>query len=42
MEKFRGNASRILTEDKINEAIKSLLELEMVENIPELLKQVTL
>ena len=42
MEKFSHNASRILTQDKIKGAVKVLLELEKVENISELIKQITL
>ncbi len=42
VEKFRHNASRILIQDKIEKAVKSLLELETVEDISELMKQVTL
>ena len=42
VEKFKRNASRSLRQDKIAEAVKSLLELEKVENIAELVKQITL
>lgn len=42
IEKFRHNASRILTKDKIEGAIKTLLELEKVENVSEFMDQVTL
>jgi hypothetical protein len=42
VEKFRQNASRILTEDKIEAAVKSLLELEKMGDAAELVKQVTL
>lgn len=42
VEKFRGNASKLLTEDKIDKAIKLLFELERVDNIQDLMKQVTL
>jgi len=42
IEKFKRNASRILTRDKIDEAIKSLLDLEKLENIAELTMQITL
>jgi 2-methylcitrate dehydratase PrpD len=42
VEKFRHNASGILTQGKINGAVKALLELEKVENIVDLMKQVTL
>ena len=42
MEKFRGNVSRRLTEDKIDKAIKSLLQLESIEDITELTKRVAL
>ena len=40
--KFKHNASRILTQAKIKEAIESLLELEAVGNISELMEQVTI
>jgi len=42
VEKFRHNASRILSQDKMDKAIKLLSELERVENISELAKQVVL
>jgi len=42
VEKFRHNASRILNRDKIERAIKTILELETTENISVLMKQVTL
>jgi len=42
VEKFRHNASRVLTQDKIDRASKALLELETVTNISELMKQVTI
>jgi 2-methylcitrate dehydratase PrpD len=41
-EKFRHNASRILTRDKIERAIQVLLELETLENTSELMNLVTL
>ena len=41
-EKFRHNASRILTQNKIEGAVKSIWEVETVENISELVDQVTL
>ena len=40
--KYRHNASRILTQDKIEGSVKALLELETLDNISELIKQVTL
>jgi 2-methylcitrate dehydratase PrpD len=40
--KFRGNAIRFLTEDKIEKAVKMLYELEKMDNVGELMKQVTL
>ncbi len=42
VDKFKRNASRILTRDKIGEAVESLLELEKVEDIAEVMKQITL
>ena len=42
VEKFRGNASGLLTQDKIDRVIKSLLALEQVENISEIAEQFTL
>jgi 2-methylcitrate dehydratase PrpD len=42
VEKFRHNASRILTHDKIESAIDTLLNLEKLPDISELMKQVTL
>ena len=41
VDKFRSSASSILTQDKIDAAIKYLLELESVEDVRELMKQVT-
>jgi len=40
VEKFSHNASRMLTQDKIRGAVKIILEMEKVENILELMKQV--
>jgi 2-methylcitrate dehydratase PrpD len=40
-EKFRHNASRILTEGKINGAVKAILELEKLENTRELIGLIT-
>jgi len=42
VEKFRHNASRILAQDKIENAVNSLLNLEKLKNISELMKQITL
>ena len=42
VDKFRHNASRILTQDEIERAIKSLLGLEAIDNITEIMKHVTL
>jgi len=42
VEKFRGNASGLLTQDKIDRVIRSLLDLERVENISEITEQFTL
>jgi 2-methylcitrate dehydratase PrpD len=39
VEKFRGNASELLTQDKIDQVIKTLLDLERVENISEIAEQ---
>lgn len=41
VEKFRHNACSVLTQDKIDTAVKTLLQLERVENITELMKHVT-
>ena len=40
--KFRHNAARILTQVKINSAMKALLNLEKVEKVSELMKEITL
>jgi hypothetical protein len=40
--KFRHNASRILTERKIDAAVKAILNLESVDEVSELVKQITL
>ncbi len=40
--KYRHNASRILTRDKIEGSVKALSELEILGNVSELMKQVTL
>jgi len=40
--KFKGNASRILTRDKIEKAVKSLWELEKMQDVAELGKLITL
>ncbi len=42
VEKFRHNASRVLTQPKIEEVVKAILKLEKIGNIAELMKQVTL
>jgi 2-methylcitrate dehydratase PrpD len=42
VDKFRHNASRILTQQKIDSAVNSLLNLEKLANISELMKQLTL
>ena len=42
LEKFKHNASRILTQDKIDGAVKSLLKLEAVKDVTELMEQVTM
>ena len=42
VEKFRHNAVRILTKDKIERAVEALLELDKIENISRLMRQVTL
>jgi 2-methylcitrate dehydratase PrpD len=42
VEKFRHNASRILTQEKINNAINTLLNLEKLNDISEIMKQLTL
>jgi 2-methylcitrate dehydratase PrpD len=41
VEKFKHNASRVLTQDKIDKASNILLELETVRNISEMMKLVT-
>ena len=40
--KFRHNAARILTEPQINNAVDTILGLEQVDNISELMKQITI
>jgi 2-methylcitrate dehydratase PrpD len=40
--KFRHNAVRILTKDKINSAVETLLNLEKTDDISQLMRQVTL
>ena len=42
VEKFRHNAVRILTKDKINNAVEALLELDKIGDISQLMRQVTL
>lgn len=42
LEKFRGNASKVLTEDKTEKASRMLFDLEKLENVRELMKQATL
>jgi 2-methylcitrate dehydratase PrpD len=42
VEKFRHNASRILTQDKIERAVEALLKLEKIDNISQLMRHVTL
>lgn len=42
VDKFRHNASRILSKDKIDGAVESLLELETVTNIRDLMAQITI
>jgi len=41
IEKYRHNASRILTQEKIESSINSIMELERLNNIPELMSQIT-
>jgi 2-methylcitrate dehydratase PrpD len=42
VEKFKHNASRILTQNKANEAVNAILNLENLDNVTELTKIVTL
>ena len=42
LQKFRHNASRILTENKIEKSIEKILELEKVGNISEMTSLITL
>ncbi len=42
IEKFRHNAVRILTKDKINRAVEALVNLENIGNISQLMRQVTI
>ncbi len=42
VQKFRHNAERILTQEKIERAVNMLTKLEDVENISELIQQITL
>jgi len=39
--KFRHNAERILTQQKIDKAVKLFMELDKLENISQLLAEVT-
>jgi 2-methylcitrate dehydratase PrpD len=39
--KFRNNAERILTQDKIDRAVEALLELEKLDDISELIDELT-
>ena len=40
--KFRHNAERILTQEKIDSAVEALMNLEKTDNISQLIRQVTL
>ncbi len=42
IEKYRHNASRILTQEKIERSINTIMELEKLSNVTELMSQVTL
>jgi 2-methylcitrate dehydratase PrpD len=42
IEKFRHNAVRVLTEDKINRAVEALVNLENIGDISQLMRQVTI
>ena len=42
VDKYRHNASRILTQDKIDKSVASLMGLEKVENVRSLMAQVTM
>jgi len=42
VEKFRDNASTLLTQDKIDKAVKCLLELEKLDDISGLINYITL
>ena len=41
IEKYQHNASRILTQEKIERSIYSVMELEKIRNVKELMSQVT-
>jgi 2-methylcitrate dehydratase PrpD len=41
IEKFRHNAERILTQDKIDRAVNIFLELDKIENISQIIKEIT-
>ena len=42
VEKFRHNAARVLTKDKTERAVQALLNLEQIDHIEELMREVTL
>jgi 2-methylcitrate dehydratase PrpD len=42
IDKFRHNASRILTRDKTDRAVNIIMELDKVESVPEIMDEVTL
>jgi 2-methylcitrate dehydratase PrpD len=42
IEKYRHNASRVLTQEKINSSINSIMELEKLKNVTELISQITI
>jgi 2-methylcitrate dehydratase PrpD len=42
VEKFRHNAERIITSDKIDRAVQTLLEIEKLDNVSQLISDITL
>jgi hypothetical protein len=42
LKKFRENASKVLSNNKVEKAVKILIDLEKVKDISEVVKQVTL
>jgi hypothetical protein len=41
VEKFKNNAARVLTQEKINRAVDAFLNLEKLDNVSQLIKELT-